>query len=44
MTLDQLLATGAGVASGLLDAATLVPLNGAVPFVGTISSPGSLKK
>jgi len=37
-------ATGAGVASGLLDAATLVPLNGAVPFVGTISSPGSLKK
>jgi hypothetical protein len=37
-------ATGAGVASGLLDAATLVPLKGTVPFVGTISSPGSLKK
>ena len=37
-------ATGAGIASGLLDAATLVPLNGTVPFVGTISSPGSLKK
>ena len=37
-------ANGAGVASGLLDAATLVPLKGTVPFVGTISSPGSLKK
>ena len=37
-------ATGAGVASGLLDAATLAPLKGTVPFVGTISSPGSLKK
>ena len=37
-------ATGAGVAGGLLDAATLAPLRGTVPFVGTISSPGSLKK
>lgn len=37
-------ATGGGVASGELDAATLVPLGGGVPFVGTISSPGSLNK
>lgn len=37
-------ATGAGAAAGLLDAATLVPLKGTVPFIGTISSPGSLKK
>jgi len=36
-------ATGAGVAAGLLDAATLAPLGATVPFVGTISSPGSLK-
>jgi hypothetical protein len=36
-------ATGGGVAGGLLDADTLVPLTPA-PFVATISSPGSLKK
>ena len=37
-------ATGGGIAAGLLDAATLLPLGKASPFVGTISSPGSLKK
>ncbi len=37
-------ATGAGVAAGQLDAATLLPLGRGAPFVGTISSPGSLKK
>jgi hypothetical protein len=36
-------ATGACVAAGHVDAATLLPLAPA-PFVGTISSPGSLKK
>jgi hypothetical protein len=35
-------ATGAGIAGGLVDAATLVPLT-AAPFDATISSPGSLK-
>jgi hypothetical protein len=35
-------ATGAGIVTGQVDAATLVPL-APVPFVGTISSPGSLK-
>ena len=37
-------ATGSGVAAGQLDAATLLPLGKGAPFVGTISSPGSLKK
>ena len=36
-------ATGTGIAGGLLDALTLLPLTPA-PFVGTISSPGSLNK
>ena len=37
-------ATGAGVAAGQLDAATFLPLGKGAPFVGTISSPGSLVK
>jgi hypothetical protein len=37
-------ATGVGVAGGQLDAATLVPLGRGAPFVGTVSSPGSLKE
>jgi hypothetical protein len=37
-------ATGEGVAGGLLDAATLLPFGHGAPFVGTVSSPGSLKK
>jgi len=37
-------ATGGGVAAGQLDAATLVPLGRGAPFMGTVSSPGSLKK
>ena len=37
-------ATGGGVAGGQLDAATLVPLGRGAPFVGTVSSPGSLKE
>ena len=36
-------AIGEGIAGGVLDAATLVPLTPA-PFDATISSPGSLKK
>ena len=36
-------ATGPVIGAGLVDAATLLPL-GSVPFVGTISSPGSLKQ
>lgn len=36
-------ATGSGVAAGQVDEATLAPLAPA-PFVGSISSPGSLKK
>jgi hypothetical protein len=35
-------AAGGGVAGGNLDAATLLPFGHGAPFVGTISSPGSL--
>jgi hypothetical protein len=37
-------ATAAGVVGGFLDAGTLLPLGKGAPFVGTISSPGSLHK
>jgi len=37
-------ATGGGIAAGQLDAATLLPLGRGAPFVGTVSSPGSLKR
>jgi len=36
-------ATGAGIAAGQLDAVTLLPFGHGAPFVGTLSSPGSLQ-
>jgi hypothetical protein len=36
-------ATGAGVCFGQMDGATLLPVS-PIPFIGTISSPGSVKK
>lgn len=36
-------ATGHGVAGGLLDGETLLPLGKGAPFTGSISTPGSLK-